>query len=161
MPGVEIRYDGIDMDSMLELLKDCLPNILQSRPVQLAYLYGSVAEGCATPLSDVDIALVLESDCGFDAYHRFLLELEIEVEIEKICGIQQTDVRSINHAPLKVRGQVVSQGLLIYSKDEKFRISFEVFTRKSYFDFQPVLFMMNVAYFSRLESDLKEKELNV
>ena len=136
-----------------------LPDILQHRPVLLAYAYGSVAAGCPTPLSDVDIALVLTPDCKLDAHQRFMLELEIEAEIEKHCGIHNADVRGINDAPLRVQGQVVTRGRLLYSKDEDFRVAYEVRTRKLYFDFQPVLAMMREAYFARLEADLREKAL--
>ena len=120
----------------------------------LAYVYGSVAAGCPTPLSDADIALVLDPDCKLDAYQRFMLELEIEAEIERCCGIQNTDVRSINDAPLRVQGRVLTKGLLLYSRDDEFRVSYEVQTRKRYFDFAPVLEMMRQAYFTRMEAGL-------
>lgn len=143
----------------IRLLKQHLPDILRDRPVMLAYAYGSVSAGCPTPLSDVDIALVLAPDCGLDAYDQFMMELDIEVEIERSCGIQNADVRGINDAPLRVQGQVVTRGLLLYSKDEEFRVAYEVCTRKQYFDFQPVLAKMREAYFARLEADLREKAL--
>ncbi len=143
----------------IELLRQHLPDILRHHPVQLAYVYGSVASGCPTPLSDVDIALVLAPDCGLDAYQQFMMELDIEAEIEKHCGFRNADVRSINDAPLRVQGQVVTKGLLLYSKDEEFRVAYEIRTRKRYFDFQPVLAMMREAYFAHLEADLREKGL--
>lgn len=140
-------------------LRRRLPDILKHRPILLPYAYGSVAAGCPTPLSDVDIALVLAPDCGLDAYQRFMLELEIAAEIETHCGIQNADVRSINDAPLRVQGQVLTKGRLLYSKDTDFRVAYEVRTRKRYFDFQPVLVMMREAYFARLEADLRGKAL--
>jgi len=143
----------------IELLKQHLPDTLRHYPVLLAYVYGSVAMGCATPLSDLDIALVLAPDCGLDAYQQFMMELDIEAEIERRCGFQNADVRSINDAPLRVQGRVVTRGLLLYSKDEEFRMAYEIRTRKRYFDFQPVLAMMREAYFARLEADLREKAL--
>lgn len=144
---------------IIERLKQRMPAILQGRPVSLAYVYGSVAAGYPTPFSDVDIALVLAPDCELDAYQRFRLELEIGAAIEKQCTIQNVDVRSIDAAPLRVQGQVLTRGVLVYSKDLDLRISYEVHTRKRYFDFQPVLAMMRQAYFARLEADLKGKGL--
>ena len=142
---------------VIQDLEQQLPTILLEQPVYLAYAYGSVAAGCPNPLSDVDIALVLAPHCGLSAYQRFMLEMEVAAEIERCCGIQNADVRSINEAPLRVQGQVLSRGVLLYSKDEDFRIAYEVRTRKRYFDFQPVLTMMRQAYFDHLEVDLKEK----
>lgn len=159
MTGAKARVGTTEAARLIRQLKQCLPDILRSRPVLLAYVYGSVAASCPTPLSDVDIALVLAPDCGLDAYQQFALALEIELELERCCGIRNADVRSINDAPLRVQGQVVTRGQLLYSKDEDFRVVFEVHTRKRYFDFQPVLLMMREAYFARLEADLREKAL--
>jgi len=165
-PGRDLREGDVELapqdmaTQIIAGLRLHLPGILTHRPVVVAYAYGSVAAGCPTPLSDVDIALVLAPDCGLDAYQRFMLELEIEVEIERRCGIQNADVRSIHDAPLRVQGRVLTKGVLLYSRDDDFRVSYEVQTRKRYFDFQPVLAMMREAYFARLEADLAEKALH-
>ncbi len=145
--------------NVLEKLRACLPGILQGRPVVLAYVYGSTVEGYTTLFSDVDIALVLAPDCPLDAYDRFMMELDIAAELERDCGIRNADVRSLDDAPLRVQGQVLTRGVLVYSTDEDFRVEYEVSTRKRYFDFQPVLALMSGAYFGRLEADLKEKGL--
>ena len=150
---------SVEAAQMVQRLKRCLPAVFQHRPVLLAYLYGSVATASPTPLSDVDMALVLAPDCPLDSYQRFMIELEIEAEIEQVCGLPNADVRTINDAGLAVQGKVLTEGVLLYSRDEDFRVAYEVYTRKCYFDFQPVLLMMRDAYFARLEADLKEKGL--
>jgi predicted nucleotidyltransferase len=155
----EVPSPQASTSQMIECLRLHLPAILQVHPVYLAYLYGSIAAGCPTPFSDVDIALVLGPDCELDAYQRFILELEISVEIEKHCDIQNADVRIINSAPLRVQGQVLISGVLLYSRDKDFQVNYEVHTRKRYLDFQPVLTIMRQAYFAHLEADLREKGL--
>jgi predicted nucleotidyltransferase len=149
----------IEAAQIIRALKVHLPHILQGRPVLLAYAYGSLTAGCMTPFSDVDIALVLSPGNELDAYQQFMLELEIGAELETRCGIRDADVRSINRAPLRVQGQVLTRGVLLYSKDEDFRVNYEVVTRKRYFDFQPTLTLMRQAYFARLETELREKGL--
>jgi predicted nucleotidyltransferase len=146
-------------DATIERLKQHLPAILADRPVMLAYVYGSMAEGCPLPTSDVDIALVWLSDCVHTPYERMNAELEIEIAIEAQAGIHNADVRSINDAPLKVQGHVLTVGQLLYSRDEDLRVEFEVYTRKRYFDFQPALEMMSKAFFEHLEADLRKKGL--
>lgn len=146
-------------NAIIERLKGHVPAVLCDRPVMLAYVYGSVAEGCPLPTSDVDIALVWMPDCGQSPYERFQVELDIALQIEEQSGIQNVDVRSINDAPLRVQGQVLTEGQLLYSRDEDRRVEYEVHTRTRYFDFQPVLEMMRRAYFEHLEADLKEKGL--
>jgi len=155
------QYDNssqMTSSDIIERLRQCLPGILEQHPVLLAYVYGSVANGASTRLSDVDIALVLDPACDLDPYDRFMLELEIESEIEQICGIRNADVRSMNDAPLRVQGHVLTKGLLLFSKDEAFRVSYEVQIRKRYFDFAPVLKMMRKAYFARMEQQLRERK---
>ena len=146
-------------DATIELLRQTLPAVLRERPVMLAYVYGSIAEGCPLPASDVDIALVWMPDLEQSPYERLNAELDIALEIEEQTGIQNTDVRSINDAPLKVQGRVLTKGKLLYERDEDLRVEYEVYTRSRYFDFQPVLEMMRQAYFERLEADFRERGL--
>jgi uncharacterized protein len=146
-------------DATIELLQEHLPAILKNRPVMLAYVYGSIAEGCPLPSSDVDIALVWLPDNKQSPYERLNAELDIATEIEEQAGIPNADVRSINDAPLQVRGQVLTEGQLLYSRDEDLRVEYEVYTRGRYFDYQPVLELMHQSYFEHLEADLKAKGL--
>ena len=138
---------------MIACLKTGMPGILIVKPVMLAYLYGSTADGSRLPFSDVDIALVLEPDCPLSSYERMKLELDIAAETERLCSLQEADVRSIDAAPLTVQGTVVTEGILLYSRDEAFRIEYEVRTRKLYFDFLPVVEMMREAFFNHVQQE--------
>ena len=146
-------------DATIKLLQEHLPAILKDRPVMLAYVYGSIAEGCSLPSSDVDIALVWLPSNKQSPYERLNAELDIAAEIEEQTGIRNADVRGIKDAPLKVQGQVLTEGQLLYSRDEDLRVEYEVYTRKRYFDFQPVLEMMRKGFFEHLEADLRKKGL--
>jgi hypothetical protein len=88
-----------------------------------------------------------------------MLELEIEAEIDRRLGIHNADVRCIDTAPLRVQGRVLSEGKLLYVRDDSFRVSYETQTRKLYFDFLPVLTMMRQARVARREADLRRKGL--
>jgi predicted nucleotidyltransferase len=130
-----------------------MPGILEDRPVMIAYLYGSVLDGSELPSSDVDIGLVLDPNDLLSPYERMQLEFDIAAEIEGRCDVREADVRSIDIAPLTVQGKVVSEGELLYSRDEEFRIGYEVRTRKLYFDFLPVVEMMQKAFFRHLQEE--------
>jgi predicted nucleotidyltransferase len=110
-------------------------------------------DGRALPSSDADMALVLESNCSLSAYERMRLEFDIAAEVESRCHINKADVRSINEAPLTVQGMVVTEGVLLYSRDEEFRVEFEVYTRKLYFDFLPVQEMMRHSFFENVQKE--------
>ncbi len=141
---------GPTKSALISLLQRELPTILAEHPVMLGYLFGSVVEGTALPSSDVDIALVFAPSLNLTAYERMQIEFSIATEIERRCNIKEADVRSIDSAPLTVRGLVLTEGVLIYSRDEEFRVEYEVYNRKRYFDFQPVVEMMREAFFEQL-----------
>lgn len=136
---------------IINRLKAGLPAILENRPVLLAYVYGSVARGGFTPISDVDIALVLKEP--LPPREQLLLELDIGADIADHCGIMDADVRSINDAPLVVRGTVACEGILLYSRDEEARIEFLTTTWSRYFDFQPIAELHRRAFFKRLRQE--------
>lgn len=130
-------------------LRTCLSAIFSKYPIVLAYLYGSEAVGQATPLSDFDIALVMDHD-AYDSKSRLTIELELEEEIARNCGIGKVDVRITNEAPLMVQGEVLTKGILLYSRDEAYRVDYETSTRSAYFDFLPIAVEHREAYFERL-----------
>lgn len=105
------------------------------------YLYGSAAQEKMTALSDVDIALVV-SEPEYVPQERLNLELEIEDKIAIELGVRRADVRIINQAPLLVKGEVLTTGILLYSGDEEGRVNFETRTLMEYFDFLPVAEMI-------------------
>jgi predicted nucleotidyltransferase len=125
-----------------------MPRILEREPVGLAYLYGSAATGETTPLSDLDIALVSDEDLS--PHDRLTLILRVQLGLLDLCEIANADVRIINDAPLVLQGRVVSDGILVYARDDRERIDFEVTTRLRYFDYRPVHDRLQEAFFASL-----------
>jgi predicted nucleotidyltransferase len=136
--AIVINSLEMKQENLAESLKNCVKPVLDRHPIQLAYLYGSAARGQMTPLSDVDIALVT-IEGAVAPKERLKFELIVEDEIVRMCSLSKADVRVINQAPLVIRGRVVTSGIVLYSRDESFRIEFEIRIRSEYFDFQPVL----------------------
>jgi predicted nucleotidyltransferase len=137
---------AIDIDSTL---RTCLAGVFSKYPVALVYLFGSAARGQTTPLSDIDIALIL-IEGQIDDKDRLMFELEVEDELASRCDISNADVRVINKAPIVIRGKVVTEGVLLFSRDEEMRVEFETRTRSEYFDFLPVIKFIREAYFDHL-----------
>lgn len=82
------------------------------------YLHGSYAYGDATPLSDVDLAVLLErpTDSGLE---NLEFELDMEVLLSSKIPSLRFDVRTINNAPIIVLGKIITQGKLIYARDHE------------------------------------------
>jgi len=133
---------------ILTLLRKILPTVLSKYPVDAAYVFGSVARGVPTPLSDVDIALLLTN--SLPAYERLKLELRVQGAIESEARLGSVDVRSLNDAPLLVRGRILQHGVLVYERNRSSRIAFEVSTRKQYFDFAPIASRLQDAFLEHI-----------
>ncbi|MCL7455450.1 MAG: nucleotidyltransferase domain-containing protein [Anaerolineae bacterium] len=129
-------------------LGEQLPAILEDEPVQLAYLYGSSVSGQTTPFSDVDIALVLGQP--IDPLERLQLILRVQLALADRCGIDTADVRVVDDAPLVFRGRIVTDGLLLYARDDGERVRFETATRMRYFDYLPIHRRLQAQFFEAL-----------
>jgi predicted nucleotidyltransferase len=93
--------------------------------ILFAYIHGSFLEG---RFRDVDVAIYLDLEGDL----RYALNLE--GELEEGVGVP-VDVRILNSAPLSFRFRVISQGILLFSRDEERRSNFEFLTMAEYHDF--------------------------
>jgi hypothetical protein len=116
--------------------------------VALAYLHGSTVSGLTHPWSDVDIALILGE--ALAPAKQLKVMLSLQVDLADCCDIDNADVRIIDDAPLILRGKVVTEGILLYARDEQTRVDFEVNTRLRYFDYLPVYREMQETFLATL-----------
>jgi predicted nucleotidyltransferase len=120
-------------DQIRKITKEILDNYPE---VVAAYLYGSYAAGTMTPLSDVDIALLLNSDSIPQTRKKLEIELTIESElIRKLPGMN-IEARIINKSPLLIQGKIITEGILIYHKDIEKVVQFEEKIITRYLDFK-------------------------
>ena len=135
------------MKQLLETLKEKSFDVFSSSPVLFAYLFGSCARGEALPKSDIDIAIFVSRD--FPKKDYLELELNLSIELDKLGLGAETEVRVINKLPLLMRGEILTEGHLIYCLDDSTRVEFETITRDEYFDFLPLHYQYQKAYFNR------------
>ena len=117
------------MNQIKEILK-------KNKEISFAYLYGSVAKGLSDENSDVDIAVFLRDPTILEK--KLFFESEIAIEIEKSIN-KIVDVRVLNNTSLRFMHQVLKYGKILFSRDEKERITFETQTIDKYLDFKPFL----------------------
>ncbi len=135
-------------DRLVSRLRDALPSLVVDQPVRLVYLFGSATTGLTTPFSDVDVGLVVDE--GLEPLGRLRLVLRLQVDLHDCCDIPNAEVRVINDAPLVFRGRVVSDGILLYAREEQDRIEFETVTRLHYFDYLPIHKQLQQAFFDSI-----------
>jgi len=138
------------MDDIKEKLHKAASDVFGGTPVLFAYLYGSYVKGLFHPFSDLDVGIFVE---GLDIRSSLDLELSLALQIdEKLDHTVQSEVRILNHLPLVVKGRILEEAELVYSRDEEKRIDFETQVRQSYFDFLPVIQQYQKAYRERVLS---------
>lgn len=126
-----------------------LSDILDDQPVVAAYLYGSYMDDTFNKTSDIDIALLYKD--VVDRNDAIKIELSLSSQLDQYFSFS-FDFRSINTAPLRVQGEILTSGRLIFCSDEELRVDFETYVRSRYFDFLPALHAMRDTYFSSVKS---------
>jgi hypothetical protein len=90
--------------------------------IRFAYLHGSFAR--SEPFRDIDVAVFVGK-----AGRPF--EADLSYELSRALG-QEVEVRVINDAPVAFRMAVVTDGMLLLSRDEAARSDFIETTGRSY-----------------------------
>jgi len=106
--------------------------IRKEEAVRVAYLFGSHATGQAGPLSDLDIAVLLDRRLG--KQECFDLRLRLINGISSISKTDKVDIVLMNSAPLLLNYNVISKGRVLDSKDELQRVVFETYILSRYLD---------------------------
>ncbi len=123
--------------------------VFRDTQVLFAYLYGSYAVDQAHPFSDLDIAIYVP---GLSQREKLDLEMTLALEIDKkLKHGPESDVRIMNSLPLAVAGKIVTEGILIYCRDDEARVDYETSTRSAYFDFLPFIYNYQKTYLEQIE----------
>src|ERR1700731_2147521 len=126
-----------------------LNQLFAQSPVNAAYLAGSLSNRTSFGhLTDIDVAILLmeqiKSDQFLDYQLYFFSELAKRLESDNI------DVVILNQASLLLKLQVIKYGQILFSRDEKQRVSFETKAVMDYLDFKKFDEIQNQALSRRL-----------
>lgn len=113
-----------EIKSITEVLK-------RHKKILTAYLYGSAAKGLRA--RDIDIGLLLDEKFTPNA----LYTARIAREIEEKTPLKNVDIRILNRHSLRFLNQVLKYGYVLFSRDDKARLSFETGVTDRYIDFKP------------------------
>lgn len=104
---------------------------LQSRSdITFAYIFGGLAKGRRTPLSDVDIAVYLSEG-------RITIEKKMEIlgKLMELLETDEIDFVILNTAPLTLRMKILENKSVIVDNAPFLRYAYESVTMRKYFDF--------------------------
>lgn len=109
---------------------------LEREPISAAYLFGSRASGMAGPLSDTDLAVLVEPATGVD--ERFRLRLELIAQATRLLHTDRVDLIVLNDAPILLAHRVIRDGELLVERERSERVRFETRTILEYLDTKPL-----------------------
>ena len=127
--------------------------------ILFAILFGSIAKGTANKMSDIDIAVMVNSD--FNKPFPFGYQAELITDLMQVLKRDDVDVVILNKAPIALKYQVLRYGKFIYIRDKQARIKFQVDTINQYEDYKVLFRVHEEAMHKRwkkLASDVKRDE---
>lgn len=113
--------------------------------VDCAWLFGSVARGQSGPLSDVDVAVLL--DPAITPQDRVAVAAALVEELERRCC--RMDLVLLEEASPLLRHRVFRDGVLLLERDARRRVAFEARAIQEYLDFQPLAAIYDRALIAR------------
>jgi len=119
----------------VEALKDTLSGLaVRLKGVQLAYCFGSQVEGSLGPLSDLDVAVLL--DPTVDGRR---MQAEVAHEVSQALQMNRVDVVLLHRAPIELAYAIIAHGEVLYQRDVATRVEYEADVLSRYGDYLPVL----------------------
>jgi hypothetical protein len=104
-----------------------------------AYRFGSTSRGQEGPLSDLDIAILVDDKSAPSGLHFLRLELLLAYELQKELSVSEVDLITLNYQPLSFQYNVLRTGRLIYDADPAYRIRFVQKVIQAHLDFASTL----------------------
>ncbi len=101
--------------------------------VVFAYLFGGLARGRVTPLSDADIAVFLNAESDFAE-----ARLDLIGSVTEALGSDAVDVVILNEAPIALAGRIQQCAEVLVDRDPPRRYAYESLTRRMFWDFRKI-----------------------
>lgn len=131
------RFGKMEHDAM-----EYLPLLIEKMSIDPAiiaiFLFGSYARGRPTPVSDIDLAVLL--DQYFSPRQCFEKKLQLLALATKVLKTDEVDLVVLNQAPPALGYRILNSGQMLWEqeKNKNQRVQFQARTYQRYFDFQPV-----------------------
>jgi predicted nucleotidyltransferase len=114
-----------------ERLEDVKKTLEGDDNIVFAYLFGGVAKGKITPLSDLDIAVYLRRTENLAEYKMQLFD-----SLTQVLGTFELDLVILNTAPVSLSGRILQDRQLLMDKEPFQRHAYESLTLREFFDFK-------------------------
>jgi len=104
--------------------------------IEVAYIFGSLSQGKINPLSDIDIALLIDRNKIKEETYPYGYKAEILADLVQLLKTNNVDLVLLDEASPLLRHRILYFGKVIYSRDERKRIKFQIDTINKYNDYK-------------------------
>lgn len=113
-------------------ITNLIENIEKNKAILSAFIYGSQAKNLSSPLSDIDICLMI--------FPKKYTNIELSmIRLSFIKQFPNLDIRIFQQLPLYIRKRILKDGIIIFCRDEDslYNESFRFITE--YSDYEHIL----------------------
>ncbi len=125
-----IKFEKLSADVLLKI-SDVQKALTEDKRVIFGYLFGGLAAGRVSPLSDADIAVFVNDTENLAEYKLSLFE-----KLAGALGTAEIDLVILNTAPVSLAGRVLQKKQLLADKEPFKRHDYESVVLREFFDFQ-------------------------
>lgn len=125
-----IKFEKLSAGALL-MIPEAEKALSQDDNVVFAYLFGGIASGKTSPLSDVDIAVYVRDTRNLAEYKLGLFD-----RLTKALGTAELDLVILNGAPVSIAGRVLGSKRILTDKEPFRRHRYESLVLREFFDFR-------------------------
>ncbi len=128
-----IREEKLPSDILEKL--DSLPGrINKDRDIIALFVFGSAVDGRLNPLSDIDLAVLLDAE--MNKSQLFNKELDLRSTIAQVLKTEEFDLVNLNLAPARFAHNVLTDGKLLFCRKNSVLADFIENNTRKYLDFK-------------------------
>lgn len=124
-----IHYEKVSND-VFKHLEEAKHALYHDSNIIFAYLFGGLAKGAKSALSDIDIAVYIRDTSAIAEY-----KLNLFLKLSDILHTSEIDIVILNTAPESIAGRVLLSKKLLVDKEPYTRHIYESVTLRKYYDF--------------------------
>ena len=128
MVGIGLKYYELSEKRKKEVVAWLRRRLTEEKGIVFAYVHGGFVR--RSFFRDIDVAVWVGE--GEDPFY-YAVDLSVKLEVELGMPV---DVQVLNEAPLPFRYRVFTEGVLLFSRDERLRVEVVNSTIREYLDFQ-------------------------
>ena len=121
----------------LYIMRENVKTKLKELGVSIIYLFGSRAGGTSTPMSDMDIGVVLKGEMTL--YDSRTLYNDLYDLLSGLYPLVELDIVFLQSAPLTLQYHAIREGKVLYEENPQLTADYEAYVISMYLDFKPVL----------------------